>query len=166
MRRRYFIALLGSAAMAWPFGARRASLAQVMVPTPDERERWARTRPEPVTLELPGWTMLSYPVDPSFPNQHIVSFTHGTCDVQLRRAWDRALIAGYPMSLKGSRPVTVAGRQIDLDTTSVFDGQQKEVQVLWLNGKGYDVEYIVRIRFEHCADDAVEEVLRCVEVHW
>ena len=70
------------------------------------------------------------------------------------------------MSLKGSRPVTVAGRQIELHTTSVFEGLKREVRVLWLEGKGYDVEYIVRLRFEHCSNDAVEEVLRRVEVHW
>jgi hypothetical protein len=37
---------------------------------------------------------------------------------------------------------------------------------MWLEGKGYDVEYMVRLRFEHCSNDAVEEVLRRVEVHW
>jgi hypothetical protein len=133
---------------------------------PGEQERWAQPRPEPVTLDLPGWTMHSIPAEPSLPNQRIISFTRGTCDVQLVRFWDRPLTDGGPMSLKGSRPVTVAGRQTELHTTSVFEGQTREVQVLWLKGTGYEVEYIVRLRFERCPDDAVEEVLRKVEVHW
>lgn len=150
-----------------------ASLAQVLqrvavlLPIlPGERERWAQPRPEPVTLDLPGWTMWSVPPDTSLPNQRIIGFTRGTCDVQLIRFWDRALTDGGPMSLKGSRPVTVAGRQIELHTTSVFEGRTRDVQVMWLEGKGYDVEYMVRLRFEHCSNDAVEEVLRRVEVHW
>jgi hypothetical protein len=149
-----------------------ASLAQglqrvaVLLPIlPGERERWAQPRPEPVTLDLADWTMWSSPPDTSLPNQRIVRFSHGTCNVQLTRFWDRALTDGGPMSLKGSRPVTVAGRQIELHTTSFFGGP-REVQLLWLEGKGYDVEYIVRLHFEHCSDDAVEEVLRRVEVHW
>jgi len=150
-----------------------ASLAQglqraaVLLPIlPGERERWAQPRPEPVTLDLPGWTMRSSPPDTSLPNQRIIGFTRDTCDVQLLRFWDYALTDGGPMSLKGSRSVTVAGRQIELHATSVFEGMPREVQVLWLEGKGYDVKYIVRLRFEHCSDDAVEEVLHRVEVHW
>ena len=67
---------------------------------------------------------------------------------------------------KARAPVTVAGRKTELHTTSVFEGRTREVQVLWLKGTGYEVEYIVWLRFERCPDDAVEEVLRKVEMHW
>ena len=84
-----------------------ASLAQglqraaVLLPIlPGERERWAQPRPEPVTLDLPGWTMQSFPPDTSLPNQRIIGFTRDTCDVQLLRFWDYALTDGGPMSLK------------------------------------------------------------------
>jgi hypothetical protein len=89
-------------------------VAVVLPILPGERERWAQPRPEPVTLELPGWTMWSSPTDTSLPNRRIIGFTRGTCDVQLVRFWDHPLTDGGPMSLKSSRPVTVAGRQIEL----------------------------------------------------
>jgi hypothetical protein len=76
-----------------------------------------------------------YPPNSDLPNRRIIAYTRGICDVKLDRVWDRNLTDGGPMSLKGSRPVTVAGRQIELHTTSTYEGRVREVQVLWLEGR-------------------------------
>jgi hypothetical protein len=147
--------------------AQKLRVADVVAPIlPGERERWSQPRPEPVTLDLPGWTVTSYPSSPSLPNQGVMSFKRVACDVQLVRFWDHALTAGGPAQYKSSRPITVAGQQTQLRTFSMFEGRTTEVQVLWLEGQGYDVSYKVRIRFEHCTEKDLDEVVDHVVVHW
>jgi len=60
----------------------------------------------------------------------------------------------------------VGARETDLHTTSRFEGVKKEVQVLWLRGKGYDVDYGVRILFERCPKDVVSKVLSRIKLSW
>jgi hypothetical protein len=53
-----------------------------------------------------------------------------------------------------------------LITTSFFDGREDVVRVAWLNGKGNDVEYMVRLLFRACDDRAIESALARVAGVW
>jgi hypothetical protein len=92
-----------------------------------------------------------------------MSFKRDACDVLLSRMWDRALVAGGPVQVKGSRPVTVGSRQTDLYAMSGFG---LEFQQLGLEGSGYDVKYIVTLRFTHCTDADLDDALPHVVFHW
>jgi hypothetical protein len=140
-------------------------LLVVLLPaTPEQLERWSRPRPEPVTLDLPGWTKSPAAPDPAFPNQSRISFVSGACSVVLVRYWDLPLDPGYPITVLGSKPVTVAGRSTELVTVKKF-GSELEERVS-LTGQGYDVEYHVGVRFQNCPEDVVNDVLKRVEIHW
>jgi hypothetical protein len=80
----------------------------------------------------------------------------GACMVLFRRFWDRSLSAGHPISApESARQVTLAGRQVALNTYAQFEGYGK-VQALWIEGESYDVKYVVRIIFQHCPDAVCE----------
>jgi hypothetical protein len=132
---------------------------------PGQRERWAEPRPEPVSLELPGWSCRVVEPDEVSPNERMWTFERGEGRVLVTRWWDQPLDPGYPMALAGERTVRAGDREIRLVTTSLFDGAPKRVQIFWLRGKGHGVGSVVRVVCDHC-DDAVEEVLRRVQVHW
>ena len=119
--------------------AQKLRIADVVLPIlPGERERWSQPRPEPVTLDLPGWMATSYPS--SLPNQGGMSFKRGACDVQLVRFCDRALTAGGPAQFKSSRPITVAGQQTQLQTTSMFEGHDERGSDSMAGGRGLRCE--------------------------
>ena len=141
-------------------------LVAVLTPsTPEQLERWSRPRPEPVTLNLPGWTKSSAPQDPTFPNQFSISFVSGACSVTLVRYWDLPLNPGDPISILGSKSITVAGRSSELITIKNFGSESVEERMS-LTGQGYDIEYHVAVKFQNCSEDAVNEVLKRVEIHW
>jgi hypothetical protein len=121
-----------------------------------------------VTLDLKGWSKTSTVVDPaehdSFPNRNATTFQNGACNVGLIRDWDMPLDPGFPVTIEGSRPVTVAGRPAKLLTVREFG--QRMVQQVGITGKGYDVDYQVMIRFQDCPADVIDSVLSHIEVHW
>jgi hypothetical protein len=131
---------------------------------PEQRERWARARPEPVELAMPGWDVRIDEPDETFPNQRSVTFTKGGARIQLTRWWDMPRNPGYPMATASERDIEVAGRTVKLVTTSIFDGAPRRVLVFWLTGTGHDVDYNVRVVLDGCDD--VDEVIRNIRVHW
>lgn len=157
-------------ALAVAAGALISSLARgaVLPTTEEQRARWSKPRPEPVTLDLKGWSKTSTAKDPaeydSFPNRNATTFQNGACNVRLIRDWDMPLDPGFPATIEGSRPVTIGGRPEKLFAVNEF-GLGK-IQSVGITGKGYDVEYQVMIRFQDCPDDVIDNVLSHVEVHW
>jgi hypothetical protein len=157
-------------AFAVAAGALISPLARgaVLPITEEQRARWSKPRPEPVTLDLKGWSKTSTVKNPaehdSLPNRDATTFQNRACNVRLIRDWDMPLDPGFPATIEGSRPVTVAGRPAKLLTVNQF-GPGK-FQSVGIAGKGYDVEYQVMIRFQNCPDDVIDDVLSHVEVHW
>src|SRR5262245_56014219 len=96
---------------------------------PGQIERWSQTRPEPVTLDLPGWTATVHEPNATFPNQRSIRFTRGGATVDVMRYWDMPRNPGHPMAVASQREITVGGRTTELLTTSVFDGFPKQVKV-------------------------------------
>ena len=143
------------------------NIADVPLPIDsDQIVRWSRPRPEPVSLDLPGWTISVREPDAAFPNERLIRFTRGASAVEIFRYWDYPRTPGGPIEIRASRSVTVGARETDLHTTSWFEGVQKEVHVLWLRGKGYDVDYGVRLVFERCPKDVVNKVLSRIQLNW
>ena len=133
---------------------------------PGQLERWSAPRPEPVTLELAGWKVETHGPDATFPNQRWVRFERGGASIELMRYWDNPRSPGYPMAVDSQKQVTVSGQVTEFLTTSMFNGIAKQVKVCWLRGKGHGVEYGVRIVFEGCSDEEIEDALGRVVVAW
>jgi hypothetical protein len=133
---------------------------------PGQLERWSRPRPEPVTLELPGWITQVREPDATFPNERRLHFEKGGASVELLRYWDQPRNPGRPMVVASEADAMVAGRPARLLTTSMFDGVTASVKVCWLTGEGHDVEYGVRIVFRGCSDDTIGDALARVHVAW
>ena len=131
---------------------------------PEQRERWARARPEPVELEMPGWKKSVIEPDDTFPNQRWVTFEKDGARVQLTRYWDSPLNPGHPMAVASERDMVIAGRATKLVTTSMFEGMPSRVLVFWLTGEGHGVKYGVRIVLD--GYDDFEAVLSRVNVVW
>lgn len=131
---------------------------------PGQRERWSQPRPEPVLLDMPGWKKTVTEPDDTFPNQRWVFFERGEARVELMRYWDLARNPGYPMTVASQRDVVVAGRATKLIETSLFDGFAKRVLLFFLQGKGYDVEYTVRVKLDGYED--VDDVASRIVVAW
>ena len=112
---------------------------------PGQRELWSQPRPEPVTLDLPGWKRSIIEPDDTFPNQRWVTFEKDGGRIELMRYWDQPRNPGYPMAEESSREIEIGGRKTQLVTTSMFDGAKQRVWVFWINGEGHDVKYGVRI---------------------
>jgi hypothetical protein len=120
-----------------------------------------------VEVELPAWRRHEdAEADPAFPNERRISFHKGAATVSVLRIWDLPRSPGSPMVVQARRDVFVGGRATELVTTSFFEGSAKEVRAFWLKGRGYDVEYTVRVVLEGCADGVVAEVLRGIRVLW
>lgn len=135
--------------------------------TPEQLERWARPHPQPVRLELyDGWQQQVSEPDPAEPNQKHWWYSQGARNVELMRTWDQPLEPGLPMQIASKRTVMVAQRPVELQTTSMFQGRPWVVQLLWLEGRGHQVKYSVRLCFTDCPDALVDEVLRCAVVAW
>jgi hypothetical protein len=67
-------------------------LARAQVPSlPEEQERWAKPRPEPITIDGSDWRKSS-----DFPNKASMIVQDGACMVLFRRFWDRSLSSGAP----------------------------------------------------------------------
>ena len=132
---------------------------------PGQRELWARPRPEPVSLELPGWRVRICEPNEPFPNARSWIFERDGGLVVVARTWDQPRSPGHPMVAASERPIVVDGRDTRLITTSMFEGTPRRVLTFWLRGHGHDVHYVVRVMLEGC-DDALPEVLRRLRVHW
>jgi hypothetical protein len=159
----YFLVAFGIVPATTSLGpAQNLQLASVVTPSlPEERERWSKPRPEPITFDRSEWRRSA-----EFINEATTSFVAGACTVMFRRFWDRSLMAGDPVSARQtSRNVLLATRQVELRSYAQFEGHGP-VQVLWLEGQGYDVKYIVRLIFRQCPDAVVDDVLTHVKVHW
>ncbi len=134
---------------------------------PEQRERWARERPDPVVLEMDAsFTKTVVEPDQTFPNQRWITFTRGAERVEVMRCWDSPRNPGQPMATESEREIEVAGRKVKLVTTSVFDGVPRRVFVFWLTGEGYDVTYGVRVVLEGIAEEALPALLSRIKVAW
>ena len=132
--------------------------------SPAQVAKWREPRPEPVELRLaPTWALecVSEP-DDTHPNRRITSWRRGEARIELTRTWDMPRNPGYPMQVASTREVE--GRQVE--TTSMFDGVAREVQITWLRGNGYGVGYVVRLVFDGCDDADVRDALARLVVAW
>ena len=137
----------------------------VLLPSsPKQREVWSKARPEPVVLELPGWSQSIIEPDASQPNQRWINFEKDGGRIEWMRYWDTPLNPGYPMARESARDVMVAGRKTELVTTSMFDGAPMRVWVFWLTGEGHGVKYGVRVVVRR--EEDVETALAAVRVAW
>lgn len=102
--------------------------------------------------------------DDTFPNQRWVTFEKNGARIELMRWWDQPRNPGYPMATESTREVRVAGRTIDLVTTSMFDGSKQRLWVFWLTGAGHGVKYGVRIVVRR--EEDVDVALAAVRVVW
>jgi hypothetical protein len=132
-------------------------MSMLMPIGPGQREKWREPRPEPVELQLSGEWRVEHIIEPDdvHPNRRITIWRNGAARIELTRTWVMPLNPGYPMQTASTR--LVAGR--DVQTTSMFDGAPKEVQLTWLRGNGHGVAYLVRVVFDGCNDATVEDVL-------
>jgi hypothetical protein len=108
---------------------------------------------EPVILELPGW---SVSVGSTLPNERVWRYVYQSATITLIRSWDRPLSPGGPMSVTSTRSVTTAaGARFEVQTTSMFHGAPKVVDVVFLNGPGW----VVQVVFEGCPPHGVDDTL-------
>ena len=131
---------------------------------PGDIERWARERPEPVELDMPGWQVDVAEASATFPNERSLHFTRGAARIHLRRWWDAPRNPGMPMTVASERDLVVADRAVKLVTTSAFEGQPNRVLLSFVTGQGYDVEYRVRVVLDGYED--IDEVVRNMRVRW
>lgn len=131
---------------------------------PEQLERWTRPRPEPVILEMPGWTKSVIEPDDTFPNQRYVTFTRGSATVELMRYWDLPRNPGYPMVAASERDLVIGGRAAKLVETSMFDGFPKRVLLIWIRGEGHGVAYTVRVKLD--GYDDVDDIVSRVQIAW
>ena len=109
-------------------------------------------RPEPVGLELAGWSRRDAASE--FPNESIFTLRQGDASVELARWWGVPEIDGGPMQVASKRPVQVPGQTVELSRTSMFEGEQAEVDLLFLRGDGW----IVRVVCRSCTEQQVDAV--------
>ena len=102
--------------------------------------------------------------DETFPNQRWLTFDKGRARIELMRYWDQPRSPGHPMATESTRDVVVAGKTIQLVTTSMFDGTNQRVWVFWLTGEGHGVKYGVRVVVRR--EEDVETALAAVRVIW
>jgi len=133
---------------------------------PAQLERWQRPRPQPVELAI-DWPVDSV-VEPSetYPNQRWSRWKRGESVFELMRCWDLPRNPGHPMQIASTEKRTVAGREVDLSTTSMFDGVAREVRLCWLSGEGHDVRYTVRLMFDRCSNAEISDALMRLHVRW
>lgn len=137
-------------------------MSVVMNYTPEQVAEWARRGPEPVALDLPGWErhVRKGEADRLLPNELIVTLTQGAQRIHLIRCWDRPLTAGAPMATASTRTIEIAGNRTQVHTTSLWQGHEQVVDVVFLNGSGY----AARVVFEGCPSDVVDEACQQIEV--
>jgi hypothetical protein len=133
---------------------------------PAQIERWSRPRPEPVELAM-DWPIASV-IEPSanYPNQRWSRWQRGDAVIELMRCWDLPRNPGMPMQIASTEKRIVAGREVDLATTSMFEGAPKVVRLIWLTGEGHDVRYQVRVMFDRCSDAEIADALMRMHVRW
>jgi hypothetical protein len=144
-------------------------MSMLMPVHPEQVERWRRPRPEPVALALPKPWVLEQVVEPddTFPNQRSLRWRSGAARIELLRYWDTPRNPGYPMAAASRRAIVVAGRNVELITTSMWEGVQgRAVEVCWITGAGHDVKYGVRVVFEDCTLAQITEALAHVTIDW
>src|ERR1044071_264629 len=133
---------------------------------PAQLERWMRPRPEPVELALDWPVESEIEPDDHYPNQRWVRWNKGEAKIELMRCWDLPRNPGYPMQIASTEKRAVAGRELDIATTSMFEGTPREVRLCWLRGEGHDVTYTVRIMFERCSEAEISDALTRLIVRW
>ena len=133
---------------------------------PAQLERWKRPRPEPVELAL-DWPVASV-TEPNetYPNQRWVRWQRGDAVIELMRCWDLPRNPGMPMQIASTDKRTVAGREVDLATTSMYEGFPRVVRLCWMRGEGHDVGYVVRVMFERCSEAEISDALTRLTVRW
>ncbi|MBT3222411.1 MAG: hypothetical protein HN348_25340, partial [Proteobacteria bacterium] len=112
---------------------------------------------EPVTLELPNWT-----VHRTEQEQHLnIRYEKATtdCGVEFDR-WYGFPPDGSAMEVKTERPVVASGKSVNMITTRVFAGQEQEVQVLFLHGSNWEVRYV----FKGCSNVLAEGIAKRITV--
>ena len=121
---------------------------------------------EPVELAL-DWAVASVTEpDDTFPNQRWVRWQKGDAVIELMRCWDLPRTPGHPMQIASTEKRAVAGRELDIATTSMFDGVAREVRLCWLRGEGHDVGYTVRLMFDRCSEAEISDALMRLTVRW
>jgi len=136
-------------------------MSVVMRYTAEQVAEWKSRAPEPLELDLPGWTRSERngTEDRLLPNERLVSFEQGERVVRFTRYWDYPLTPGHPMVTASKRAVQIGDRQLDVHTTSMFEGFPQEVQVLFVKGKGFTARFV----FQGCPPALVDELCAGIE---
>jgi hypothetical protein len=131
---------------------------------PGQRELWSQPRPEPVVLDLSGWTQEVIEPDDTFPNQRWITFEKDGARIEVMRYWDQPRNPGHPMATESEREIVVAGTKTRLITTSMFEGTAQRVWAFWLTGEGHGVRYGVRVVVRR--EEDVDVAIAAVRVAW
>ena len=113
---------------------------------------------EPVSLELPNWAAET--VDEGTHLRRTFRAASGGCAVELDRWNGLPPDTGGPMMVASSRTATVAGREVEVVTTSLFQGVEEEVQAVFFNLPRRTVRIVLR----GCGPADTEAVLDAVRV--
>jgi hypothetical protein len=133
---------------------------------PAQLERWKRPPPEPVELAIDWKIAKVIEPDDTFPNQRWVRWQRGDATIELMRCWDLPRNPGHPMQIATTETVVANGREFAVATTSMYEGEPREVRACWLRGEGHDVGYTVRIVFDGCSAQDVADALGKLVVRW
>jgi hypothetical protein len=109
--------------------------------------------PEPIVLDLPGWTKSEH-APPALPNMKLTIWERGRARVEMARHWERALLPERPIVVASSRHVLINGHREEVHKTAMFEGTAMEVEVLFLQGPGWAVRFV----FDECSEETVNEV--------
>jgi hypothetical protein len=115
-------------------------------------------RVEPVTLDLPGWSLTEGPAHD--PNERVITFREGPAVVELVRWWEVPEVDGGPMQVAERRPVQIDGVDTELLRTSLFEGKSVEADVLFLRAGGWSV----RVSCLGCAPEQLDAVVQGLSV--
>lgn len=134
--------------------------------SPEEVAAWAERSngPEPIVVgELPGWERRDHvgSNDRMLPNERLVSLVRGATKVHIMRWWDRPLHPGGPLVIASKRTIRWDGREVESNTTSMFDGvPDRKVEVIFVPAP----TWFVRIVFDQASVEDVDEVLAAIRI--
>jgi hypothetical protein len=128
----------------------------------EEVADWAARAPEPIDLELPGWTKTCVDATTGcvLPNERLLRFVRGASSITITRFWDMPLHGGHPMHVTSSRPATIAGKTAEICRTDMFEGAAEEVDVVFLTGRDWQA----RVVFERCPPDVVDAACAAIRI--
>jgi hypothetical protein len=137
-------------------------MSAVMPYTGEQVADWESRSPEPVELDLPGWARREHNGEKAglLPNERLVSLERGASNVRFTRYWDRPLTPGHAMATATKRTVRVAGQELQLHTTSIFEGIELAMQVLFINGDNFTARFV----FENCDPDLIDELCAKIDL--